>query len=74
MIPGMTGEEAYALLYKKIQDIQISGGGVTDYRYLTGKPLINGVILDGSLTFEDLGIHELTESDVDKIIESLGGI
>lgn len=34
-----------------------SGGGVSDYSELTGKPTINGVELDGNLSSQDLGVY-----------------
>lgn len=33
------------------------GGGVTDYGALTGKPQINGVVLTGNKTSDDLGLN-----------------
>ncbi len=52
----MEADAVYALLKRKIEGIQTSGGGITDYRDLNGKPRINGVTLQGDLTSDDLGL------------------
>lgn len=38
-------------------------GGTSDYSDLKNKPSINGVILNGSLSLEDLGIKAISEKD-----------
>ncbi len=57
----------------KIKGIQSSssGGGVSDYKDLNGKPQINGVTLQGNLTLEDLGIKE-TNTPIGEIISFMG--
>ena len=52
----MEADAVYALLKRKIEGIQTSGGGITDYRDLNGKPRINGVTLQGDLTSDALGL------------------
>lgn len=42
------------------------GEGVTDYRYLTGKPKINGVTLSGNITLEQLGIEKELPASADE--------
>jgi hypothetical protein len=42
---------------QKAQLIQTAGSGTKDYDLLRNKPQINGVILQGNLTSEDLGIE-----------------
>jgi len=42
---------------QKAQLIQTAGSGTKDYNLLRNKPQINGVILQGNLTSEDLGIE-----------------
>jgi hypothetical protein len=44
--------------YLKLTDLMGGGGsgGTTDYSMLSNKPQINGVILDGNKTSEDLGL------------------
>lgn len=71
---GMTGDEAYAILSRIIRNLQITGGGVTDYRDLTNKPYVNGVELTGRLSLEDLGIEEISNTQIDQIIKDIGGL
>lgn len=56
----MEADEAYAVLNRKIKNVQVSGGGVTNYADLDGKPRINGVTLQGNLAAEELGIEEFS--------------
>lgn len=70
----MKPDDIYAILNKKIKNLQVSGGGITDYRELTDKPSINEVELIGQLSLEDLGIKEMSIEEVDEIIKNLGGI
>lgn len=60
----MKADEVFALLNKKIKNIQSSGGGISDYKDLTGKPQINGITLQGNKTLEDIGIIT-EEKDID---------
>ena len=46
-------------------------GGVTDYNFLTGKPSINDVTLEGNKTNEEIGIKSMTNAEIDKIINSV---
>ena len=71
---GLTGEEAYALLINKIRQLQVTGGVITDYRDLTGKPSINGVTLTGNVSLESLGIEEMSNMRIEQIIQSVGGL
>ena len=74
MSTEMSGDEAYVLLIQKIKELQISGGVITDYKDLSGKPNVNGVTLTGSLSLEDLGIEEISNIRIDQIIQSIGGL
>ena len=74
MSTEMSGDEAYVLLLQKIKELQISGGVITDYKDLSGKPTVNGVTLTGSLSLEDLGIEEISNIRIDQIIQSIGGL
>lgn len=74
MSTEMSGDEAYVLLLQKIKELQISGGVITDYKDLSGKPIVNGVTLAGSLSLEDLGIEEISNIRIDQIIQSIGGL
>lgn len=44
---------------------------VPSYNDLTDKPLINGVVLSGDKSFEDLGSDSLTNLEIDDIINSV---
>lgn len=52
---GGAGEESGELLTIKLLK-EIGGGGTSDYNYLDNKPSINGVVLEGDKSTEDLGI------------------
>ena len=68
-------EEVYALLNKRIQESGGSGGGGTsNYNSLSNKPVINGVTLTGNLSLEDLGIEEISNTEIEQIINSIGGL
>lgn len=51
---ALTAKKVYALLNSKIQEIQTSGGGTTNYRDLTNKPKINGVEINGNVSMDVL--------------------
>lgn len=72
----MRADDIYAILNKRIKNIQVSGGGVSDYKDLNGKPQINGVTLQGNVTLEDLGIvkimNECAGTPVGEIISFMG--
>ena len=69
----MEADDVYAALNRKIKNVQASGGGVTDYADLDGKPQINGVTLQGDLKASDLGIEEFSGNyqDLHGVPESL---
>lgn len=68
-------EEVYALLNKRIQESGGGGGGGTsNYNSLANKPVINGVTLTGNLSLEDLGIEEISNTEIEQIISSIGGL
>ena len=48
---GMTGDDAYAILHKKINSGG-GGSGTTNYNDLNNKPKINGKTLEGDNTAE----------------------
>ena len=72
----MRADDVFAILNKKIKNVQVSGGGVSDYKDLNGKPQINGVTLQGDMTLEDLGIvvmlNESAGTPVGEIISYMG--
>lgn len=39
-------------------------GGTTNYNKLSNKPSINGTILQGNMTLEDIGIEEMSSDDL----------
>lgn len=54
---GMTGDDAYAILHKKIESGGGGGGtGTTDYNALTNKPKLNGVELSGEKLASAFGL------------------
>lgn len=48
--------------------------GTFDYNDLINKPSINGVELKGPLSLLDLGIGEITNTEIEEIITSIGGL
>lgn len=52
------------------QDIRpVFGGGTTDYEKLENKPKINGVVLQGDKTNEDLKIDSISNSVLESILK-----
>lgn len=52
------------------QDIRpVFGGGTTDYEDLTNKPRINGVVLQGDKTNEELKIESISNSELELILK-----
>lgn len=52
-----------------------SGGtGDRNYENLKNKPSINGVKLIGDVSLEELGIAEISNSEIEEIIKSIGGL
>ena len=39
-----------------------------DYEYLKNKPKIENIELNGNKTFNDLGIHSLTNMEIEKLL------
>lgn len=54
---GMTGDDAYAILHKKIGSGGGGGTGTENYNDLSNKPQINGVELSGNKTAADLELQ-----------------
>lgn len=46
------------------------GGGTTNYNYLTNKPQINGKVLQGNSTLQELGITQAIGTEVDSYVQS----
>ncbi len=53
---GETGDGLNITVDVRTRTVRIGGTGATDYPSLTGKPSINGVVLEGDKTPEDLGL------------------
>ena len=71
----MRADDVYAILNKKIKDGGGGGaGGTTNYNALTNKPSINGVTITGALTLQQLGIAEISNSEIEQIILDIGGL
>lgn len=70
----MDANGIYGILTSKIRKIQISGGGITSYRDLTDKPVVNQRELNGQLSLEDLGIAEISNIELEELIKNIGGL
>ena len=46
----------------------------TDYETLTNKPRINGIILDGDISLEDLGVSTISDDQIDRIFDETEGV
>lgn len=55
-------------------DIPNALKGTNDYSELINKPKINTVELNGEKTLEEIGIEELSNTDMEEIIKRLGGL
>lgn len=60
---GETGEGLNITVDVRTRTVRIGGTGATDYPSLTGKPSINGVVLEGDKTPEELGMYSKEEAD-----------
>lgn len=54
---GETGDGLNITVDVRTRTVRIGGTGATDYPSLTGKPSINGVVLEGDKTPEELGMY-----------------
>lgn len=50
-------------------DIRPIIGGVSDYNGLSNRPKINGVILEGNKTSDQIGISRLTNEEIEEIFK-----
>lgn len=51
-----------------------ANGGAINFDYLINKPTINGVELSGDMTLDDLGVSEISETELDDMFnEIIGG-
>lgn len=62
-IEGEAGEGLNVSVNVLTRTVRIGGTGATDYPSLTGKPSINGVVLEGDKTPEELGMYSKQETD-----------
>lgn len=60
---GETGDGLNITVDVRTRTVRIGGTGATDYPSLTGKPSINGVVLEGDKTPEELGLYSKKETD-----------
>lgn len=44
-------------------------GGVTDYNRLSNKPSINGIVLEGDKSNEEINIGAITNSEIEEILK-----
>lgn len=47
----------------------VTGGGSNDYNILVNKPQINGVILEGNKSGEEIGFEVLTNIEIESILK-----
>lgn len=70
--------ENVPLIELEIQEVYEGSGESTsreyDYEKLKNKPSINGVELIGDKTLEEIGIGEISNSEIEEIIKSIGGL
>lgn len=71
---GETGDGLNITVDVRTRTVRIGGTGATDYPSLTGKPSINGVVLEGDKTSEELGImgsdKAYTKEEVNQALET----
>ena len=60
---GETGDGLNITVDVRTRTVRIGGTGATDYPSLTGKPSINGVVLEGNKSPSDLGMYSKEEAD-----------
>ena len=60
---GETGDGLNITVDVRTRTVRIGGTGATDYPSLTGKPSINGVVLEGNKRPSDLGMYSKEEAD-----------
>lgn len=68
---GETGDGLNITVDVRTRTVRIGGTGATDYPSFTGKPSINGVVLDGDKTAEELGIapsHIITSETLEVLM------
>lgn len=70
----MTAEDVYSILNRRIKEGGGSGTGGSNYNNLANKPVVNGVTLAGTLTLEQLGISEISNTEIEQILSGLGGL
>ena len=60
---GETGDGLNITVDVRTRTVRIGGTGASDYPSLTGKPSINGVVLEGDKAPEELGLYSMVEAD-----------
>lgn len=60
---GETGDGLNITVDVRTRTVRIGGTGATDYPSLTSKPSINGVVLEGDKTPEELGMYSRGDTD-----------
>lgn len=72
---SMRADDVYAILLRRIKEGGGGGtGGTTNYNDLTNKPILNGVTLSGTISLENIGISEISNSEIEEIIKNIGGL
>ena len=62
---GETGDGLNITVDVRTRTVRIGGSGAADYPSLPGKPSINGVVLEGNRTAEELGMYSRKEADAE---------
>lgn len=63
-----------SLTNEKVSEWDAKSNFSGNYNDLTNQPQINGELLQGNKTLEDIGLSELTDEEIDNIIMNLGGL
>ena len=63
-----------SLTNEKVSEWDTKSNFSGNYNDLTNQPQINGELLQGNKTLEDIGLSELTDEEIDNIIMNLGGL
>ena len=63
-----------SLTNEKVSEWDAKSNFSGNYNDLTNQPQINGELLQGNKTLEDIGLSEFTDEEIDKIIMNLGGL
>lgn len=73
LLAKINGEEYTDPPLSRIEELLIEldtgGSGDGNYNNLSNKPKVNGVELKGDTSFEDLGLHAVTQEEYEEMID-----